>query len=75
MAHFLAKTIGLSVSKNNVEFTTPIFRSLGDPGDYSHHLEWNFPGGIGTFDGFMGLRIYTTQDVDFATDLLIANFR
>lgn len=68
-------SIGLSMSKNNVEFTTPIFRDLGGPSEYTKHLEWNYPGGLGVFNGFMGMRIYTTQDIDFATDLLIANFR
>lgn len=69
------RSVGLSVSKNGVEFSTPIFRDLGDTGEYTDHLEWNYPGGIGTFNGFMGLRIYTTQDVEFATNLLVANFR
>jgi len=70
-----AGTVGLAVSKNNIEYSTPIFRDLGNPSKYTSHLEWNYPGGIGTFNGFLGVRLQTRQDVQFATDQLFANLR
>lgn len=68
-------TVALFMSRNNVEYSEPLFRNLGDLGEYTQHLEWNYPGGMGSYDGFMGIRIYTTQDVVFSSDHLIANFR
>ena len=71
----VAGTVGLSMSRNNVEYGNPVFRDLGALGEYTHHLEWNYPGGLGMFNGFMGMRIYTTQDVDFSDRHFVANFR
>jgi len=67
--------VGLALSRNNVEYGEYLFRDLGALGDYTDHLEWNYPGGLGTYDGFMGLRIYTTQSVDFNSNGLFAFFR
>lgn len=69
------RTVGLFMSRDNVLYGTGLFRSLGAIGNYDRHLEWNLPGGLGMYDGFMGMRIYTTQDVDFATDKMFASFR
>lgn len=68
-------TVGLAMSRNNVEYGEFIFRDLGAVGEYTTHLEWNEPGGLGAYDGFMGMRIYTTQDVIFSTNALSAYFR
>ena len=68
-------TVGLFLTRNNVEYGPGLFRDLGNLGDYTDHLEWNYPGGMGAYDGFMGIRIFTTQDVVFSHDYLIANFR
>lgn len=68
-------TVGLSLSRNNVEYGELLFRDMGALGEYSKHLEWNYPGGLGAYDGFMGLRFYTTQSVEFDTNGLYAFFR
>lgn len=68
-------TVALFMSRNNVTYGEPFYRSLGDIGQYTKHLIWNFPGGMGTYDGFMGTRIYTNEDVEFSADHLIVNFR
>lgn len=68
-------TVGLAMSRNNVEYGPMLFRDLGNIGDYTTHLEWNEPGGLGAYEGFMGMRIYTTQDVQFAANSLSAYFR
>lgn len=71
----LPPTVGIAFTRNNVEYGDPVFRELGELGQYTQHLEWNYPGGMGMYNGFMGLRIQTTQNVDFSSDHLIANFR
>lgn len=68
-------TVGLAMSRNNVEYSEFLFRELGALGKYSDHLEWNPPGGLGAYDGFMGMRIYTTQAVEFSANGLVAHFR
>lgn len=68
-------TVGLAMSRNNVEYGEFIFRQLGATGEYSTHLEWNEPGGLGAYDGFMGMRLFTTQDVVFSANALSAYFR
>lgn len=70
-----AGSVAIFLSKDNVTYGQPLFRNLGVIGEYSHHLTWNEPGGMGAYDGFMGVRIYTTEDVEFSADHLIANFR
>lgn len=68
-------SVALFLSEDNVLYSEPIYRNLGALGQYAERLVWNEPGGLGTYDGFMGIRIFTTEDVDFASDHLIANFR
>ena len=68
-------TVGLAVSRNNVEYGDFLYRDLGFLGEYSDHMEWNPPGGLGSYDGFMGVRIYTTQAVDFNANSLFAFYR
>lgn len=68
-------SVALFVSRDNRTYGPPLYRNLGGIGDYSNHLDWNFAGGLGSFDGFMGIRIYTTEDVVFSANYLIANLR
>lgn len=68
-------SVAIFLSRDNVTYGQPLYRNLGDIGEYATHLTWNEPGGMGAYDGFMGIRIYTTEDVEFSADHLIANFR
>ena len=68
-------SVALFLSRDNVTYGDPMYRDLGSLGDYKDHLTWNEAGGMGAYNGFMGVRIYTTEDVDFSADHLIANFR
>ncbi len=68
-------SVFLFMSDDNVLYKDPVSRNLGDLGQYSKNLEWNFPGGLGNYDEFMGMRIYTREDVDFSAEKLTANFR
>ena len=68
-------TVGLALSRNNVLYGDAFYRDLGAIGEYTSHLEWNYPGGLGAYDGFMGIRIITTQDVTFAADSMKLTMR
>ena len=63
------------MSRDNVTYGNGVYREVGAIGQYSQHLEWNEAGGLGQYHGFMGVRIQTTQDVDFAVDKMFANLR
>ena len=68
-------SVALFMSKDNVTYGQPLYRDLGAVGKYADHLEWNYAGGMGSYHGFMGVRIYTTEDVEFLANSLIANLR
>lgn len=69
------RTVGLFLTRNNVTYGNGIFREVGAIGEYNQHLEWNEAGGLGMYNGFFGVRFFTTQDIDFAVDKMYANFR
>jgi hypothetical protein len=63
-------SVALFMSKDNESFPIPVYRNLGDLGDYQDRLVWEPPGGLGSYLGFMGIRIFTTEDVKFSADSL-----
>ena len=67
-------SVGLFMSNNNEEYSDGFYRDLGALGEYSAHLEWNPPGGLGMYNGFMGMRLQTPSDVSFASSMA-ASFR
>lgn len=67
-------TVALQLSNDNVTYSQPVFRDLGDLGEYAHQLIWNYPGGLGRYHGFMGIRLYTTGDLDFNLDYISIEF-
>ena len=67
--------IGIAMSRDNVIYSAPLYREAGSVGQYSTHLDWTYPGGLGSYDGFMGVRITTTGDLAFACDHLVCHFR
>lgn len=68
-------TVSLQLSRDNVLFGPALFRDLGALGEYNKKLTWNPMGGLGAYDGFMGIKIITSEDVVFATDKLYLNLR
>jgi hypothetical protein len=62
------KTISLSLSKDGRVWQQPQWRSLGLLGNYQRRVNFNFIGGLGTYESFCGVRIRTTSDVAFAID-------
>jgi hypothetical protein len=65
----------LQVSDDNVLYTAPFHRNTGEIGQYTNKLEWNYPGGLGYYEGFMGIRISTGEDIDFSATKLILDMR
>tara|TARA_R110000782_G_C14819205_1_gene413833 strand:+ start:34329 stop:35690 length:1362 start_codon:yes stop_codon:yes gene_type:complete len=68
-------SVALFLSRDNLTYGQPLYRNLGLIGEYSKYLIWNYAGGLGMYDGFMGMRIYTTEDVIFNASFLIVNLR
>ena len=61
-------TVGLQLSRDNVLYSEAYFRSTAEIGEYAKKLTWQYPGGLGYYEGFMGLRLTTTADIEFSAD-------
>ena len=68
-------SVALQVSDDNVLFSQPLFRSTGKIGEYEKKLVWNYGGGMGNYDGYMGVRLSTFEDLIFNNDSLVINLR
>ena len=68
-------SVAIMMSRNNIEYGPALYQNLGALAKYGNRLIWNPPGGLGTYPGFMGVRIYTTEAVDFSADSIIARIR
>jgi len=66
-------SVGLRTSDDNVIYNDFSFEKTGDIGEYGQKLIWSYPGGLGTYPGFFGAEIYTTDDINFSADHLILN--
>lgn len=64
------RTVALRLSRDNVLFRDPFYRSTGVLGDYEKELIWNYPGGLGQYK-FMGIEIFTTEDIIFSARYII----
>jgi len=63
-------SVSLRLSRDGVQFGDPLIRNLGDLGEYGNILRWNYYGGLGTFQGFMGYEISSAEDIAFSNDYL-----
>lgn len=68
-------TVGLATTRDGVVYGSMMFRKLGNIGDYGKRLIWNYPGGLGRYKGFMGVRLYTTQNVNFSTNHMVVKLQ
>ena len=68
-------SVALQLSHDNVLYTEPFYRQTGAIGQYYSELTWNYSGGLGLYKGFMGVRITTTEKVNFSTSKLVINLR
>lgn len=61
--------IGLKISRDGVLWPDDFhYRSFGTIGRYSQEIKWDPPGGIGTYENFMGFRLRSTADVRFGLE-------
>ena len=68
-------SVAIMMSRDNVTYGPPVYRNLGSIGQYAQKLIWNPPGGLGSYPGFMGVRIYSTEDIEFSLDYMSASLR
>lgn len=68
-------SVSLFLSRDNVLYGDPLILNLGDLGEYGQKLRWNYPGGLGTYQGFLGIRLLTTEDVIFSDDYITIDAR
>jgi len=68
-------SVSLFLSRDNVLYGDPLTINLSAIGRYSDRVKWRYPGGLGTYQGFMGGRILTTEDIIFSEDFITVNAR
>ncbi len=68
-------SVYLSMSDDNVTYGPYIPSSTGAIGQYGAELDWNYPGGLGLYDRFMGYRLQTGEDVNFTGSKLFIEMR
>mgnify|MGYP003649576534 CR=1 FL=1 len=69
------KSVALQLSRDNVNYGAYAYKTLGNIGDYEAKVIWNPPGGLGSYEGFIGIRFYTIDDMVFSVDKMIAKIR
>lgn len=69
------KSVALQLSRDNVNYGAYAYKTLGNIGDYEAKVVWNPPGGLGSYEGFIGIRFYTIDDMVFSVDKMIAKVR
>lgn len=68
-------SVALRLSRNGIQYGPEVFINLGDLAEYATRLKWNPAGGLGMFQGFVGVEINTQADIDFAADSFILETR
>lgn len=68
-------SVALEVSEDNVLFGPVFHRNTGALGEYTQKLEWNYPGGLGYYEGMMAYNLFTAEDIDFSATKLIMDQR
>jgi hypothetical protein len=59
-------SVYLAMSDDNVLYPTYVSANTGAIGNYGYELDWNYPGGLGLYNRFMGYRLQTGEDVNFS---------
>lgn len=59
-------SVFLMMSDDNVLYGPAVAAATGAIGNYGVELDWNYPGGLGLYDRFMGYRLQTGEDVNFS---------
>ena len=63
-------SVALLLSRDNVLYGPELFRNVGLIGEYAAKLLYAPAGGLGSYDGFLGVRFYTTEDIFFSVDFI-----
>lgn len=70
-----AGSVALSMSNDGLIFGEKYFIDTGNIGEYSNKMLWDFAGGLGTYPGFMGMELYTAEDIEMSVDYVSVQFR
>ena len=60
--------VGLSVSRDGVNYGPEIYRTMGTAGNYETRLYWGGPGGLGRYESYMGIRLRANAPIEFSVD-------
>lgn len=63
-------SIGLRLSSDGEIFGQEARRDLPAAGNYKRRVMFNYPGGLGSYESYMGIRMRTSENVDFNVDAL-----
>jgi len=66
-------SVSIELSHDNVLFTQPFYRPTGSVGQYSNQLKWSYPGGLGYYRGFVGVRFRSTENINFSATKVTLN--
>lgn len=69
------QSIGLQTTENGVLYGPILYEDLALKGNYGDKVVWEPPGGLGTYLGFMGIRLITRENLIFNADHLIIKGR
>lgn len=61
-------SIAISMSRDGKTYSDRYFIPLGNVGQYEREVEFRVPGGLGQYDGYAGIEIYTTSPISVAID-------
>ena len=69
----LKGSIGLAVSRTPGVWSPQLYVDLAEIGRSNDTLRWSSMGGLGQYDGWMGLNVYTTDPIEFAAENLLVD--
>ena len=61
-------TVSLSISRDGKLWSNRFYRDAGSLGEYAKLLQWRYPGGLGQYDGYVGLEVSTSSGCEFSFD-------
>ncbi len=59
-------SVTLQISDDNMLYGPAFQRNTGELGDYTSQLVWEYPGGLGMYDRFMGIRLISAENINFS---------
>ena len=60
------RSIGLSLSDDGLTYSDLFYIGMGEVGEYQRRMVWEFQGGLGDYENYMGIKIRTTAPVEIA---------